>query len=67
MQILTAEEVASLLRISKRHVFELAQPRTQSGDVREHPLPCLRLGRSVRFDKEAVETWVKNSATKKSE
>lgn len=67
MQILTADEVASLLRISKRHVFELAQPRTQSGDVREHPLPCLKLGRSVRFDKEAVETWVKNSATKKSE
>jgi len=67
MQILTAKEVAVLLRISTRHVFELAQPRTQSGDVREHPLPCLKLGRSVRFDKEAVELWVKTSATKKSE
>ncbi len=58
MQILTANEVASLLRISKRHVFELAQPRTRSGDVRENPLPCLRLGKSVRFSKEAVEAWI---------
>jgi predicted DNA-binding transcriptional regulator AlpA len=67
MQILTADEVASLLRISKDHVYELAKPRMKSGDVREHPLPCLKLGKSVRFEKDAVELWVKNSATKKSE
>ncbi len=60
MEILTVDEVASLLRVSKRHVFELAQPRTKSGDVREHPLPCIRLGKAVRFDKHAIEEWVKS-------
>lgn len=68
MEILTADEVASLLRVSKRHVFELAQPRTKSGDIRESPLPCIRLGKSVRFSKAAVEQWISTiSATKKSE
>ena len=60
MEILTVDEVASLLRVSKRHVFELAQPRTKSGDVRAHPLPCIRLGKAVRFDKHAIEEWVKS-------
>lgn len=67
MEILTANEVATLLRVSKRHVFELTQPRARSGDKREDPLPCFRLGKSVRFDKEAVENWLRKSATKKSE
>lgn len=66
MDILTADEVASLLRISRRHVCELAQPRTKSGDVRDNPLPCIRLGKSVRFDRQAVEQWINTiSATKK--
>lgn len=68
MQILTVEEVAALLRVSKRHVYELTQQRHKSGDIKEHPLPCIRLGASVRFSKAAVEEWVKTiSATKKSE
>jgi predicted DNA-binding transcriptional regulator AlpA len=64
MGILTAAEVASLLRISKRHVFELAQPRTRSGDIRENPLPCVRLGKSVRFRRSDVEAWIEKLARK---
>jgi excisionase family DNA binding protein len=58
MEILTADEVASLLRISKDHVYELAKLRTKSGDVRDNPLPCLKLGKSVRFEKSEVERWL---------
>ena len=58
MGILTVDEVAAWLKISKRHVYELCQQRTQSGDVREHPIPCIRLGKSVRFSKAAVEEWL---------
>jgi predicted DNA-binding transcriptional regulator AlpA len=57
MEILTADEVAVLLKVSKRHVYELAKQRTKSGDVRNHPLPCVRLGKAVRFNKAAVEEW----------
>jgi predicted DNA-binding transcriptional regulator AlpA len=58
MEILTVNEVAALLRVSKRHVFELAQPRYKSGDIRKDPLPCIRLGKSVRFIREQVEKWI---------
>jgi predicted DNA-binding transcriptional regulator AlpA len=58
MEILTADEVAVLLKVSKRHVYELARQRTRSGDVRDHPLPCVRLGKSIRFNKAAVEEWI---------
>jgi len=58
MEILTVKEVASMLRVSIWHVYELAQPRTKSGDVRENPLPCVRLGKAIRFNKAAVEAWI---------
>ena len=58
MEILTAEEVAALLRISKWHVYGLVKQRTKSGDVRVNPLPCVRLGKSIRFNKAAVEEWL---------
>jgi predicted DNA-binding transcriptional regulator AlpA len=55
---LTAGEVAAMLRVSTRQVYELTKERTQSGDVRKHPLPALRFGKSVRFRKSDVESWV---------
>jgi excisionase family DNA binding protein len=58
VEILTADEVAVLLKISKRHVYELMKPRTQARDVRENPLPCVRLGTSVRYRKSDVEAWL---------
>lgn len=66
-ELLTAVEVASLLRISKSKVYELANERTQSGDLRTTPLPSVRLGSSYRFRKIDVETWLELLATKKSE
>lgn len=64
MEILTAGEVAAMLRVSKRQVYELCKQRTPSGDVREHPMPCVRLGKLVRFNKAAVEEWVEQLAAK---
>lgn len=58
LEIMTADEVAALLKVSKWHVYELAQPRTKSGDVRKDPLPCIRLGKSVRFPRSDVEAWI---------
>lgn len=67
MEILTVAEVAKMLRVSIWHVYELTQPRMKSGDIRESPLPCIRLGKAVRFNKQAVENWVTTLVTKKSE
>ena len=64
MEILTVNEVASLLRVSIWHVYELTQPRTKSGDIREHPLPCLRFGKSVRFRRSDLEAWIEKLVRK---
>jgi predicted DNA-binding transcriptional regulator AlpA len=65
-QLLTADEVAHLLRISKRQVYELCKERTRvTGDLRDNPLPCVRIGSSVRFQLDDVNTWVETLATKK--
>jgi excisionase family DNA binding protein len=58
MEILTADEVAAMLKVSKRHVYELTRDRTQSGEIREHPLPVVRFGASVRFRRSDVEEWI---------
>jgi predicted DNA-binding transcriptional regulator AlpA len=56
--LMTATEVAGLLKVSKHSVYELAKERTRSGDMREKPLPCVRIGSLVRFRRSAVEAWL---------
>ncbi|MGA8616978.1 MAG: helix-turn-helix domain-containing protein [Candidatus Sulfotelmatobacter sp.] len=58
MEILTVAELAAMLKISKSKVYELTQEHTRSGDMRENPLPVLRIGSSVRFRKSDVEAWI---------
>ena len=58
MEILTVSEVAAWLRLSKSQVYELMKTHTRNGEVREHPLPSVRMGTSVRFRRKAVEEWI---------
>lgn len=58
MDLLTVKEVASMLNISQRHVYELSNPRNKAGDLREDPLPFYKLGKSVRFDRAEVQAWL---------
>jgi excisionase family DNA binding protein len=51
MEILTASEVAAILKISKRQVYELAKEA-------ENSIPCVRIRTSVRFRKSDVDGWV---------
>ena len=63
MEILTVAELAAMLKISKSKVYELTNERTRTGDVRDHPLPVLRIGGSVRFRKSYVDAWLDRLAT----
>jgi excisionase family DNA binding protein len=58
MEFLTVSEVAAWLRLSISQVYELTKPRTRNGEVREHPLPSVRIGTTVRFRRKAVEEWI---------
>ena len=50
-EILTAQEVAAMLGISKRQVYELAKES-------KNPIPSIRIRTSVRFRKSDVDGWV---------
>jgi excisionase family DNA binding protein len=49
-RLLSAYEVAELLNDTRPHVLEMA---------REGLLPCVRLGRKVRFDPEVVQEFIR--------
>jgi excisionase family DNA binding protein len=64
MEILKVDDIASWLRLSKSQVYELTNPRTRNGDLREDPIPVVRMGSAVRFIREDVERWIEKLARK---
>ena len=50
--VLTVAEVAAMLRISRSQGYEL---------VARKALPALRLGRSIRIPKAALEQWMRTN------
>jgi excisionase family DNA binding protein len=57
--ILTPEEVAERLKVPPSWVYEKTRARCRN------PIPCLRLGRYIRFDWNAVITWLSVEAEQK--
>jgi excisionase family DNA binding protein len=54
--LLTADQVSRLLGIPRSSVYEYAR--------RAHdPLPAVRVGRHVRFQRTAVERWLAGAST----
>ncbi len=49
----TAEDLAEVLSISRKHVYKLAK----GGRI-----PCYRMGGAVRFDPEATAQWLERRA-----
>ncbi len=54
-RLLTAKEAGGLLRVSTNRLYELAK----RGIV-----PCVRVGRRVRFSEEELLTWIRNGGTR---
>ena len=49
-ELLTADEVAAMLRVTRAWVYS---------ETRRGVLPHVRLGRYVRYRRDALETWVR--------
>lgn len=49
MSLSNAAQVAEQLGVSRQRVYEL---------VRRGDLPCVRLGRTVRFDPTSLDEWI---------
>jgi putative molybdopterin biosynthesis protein len=50
-KLLTVRDLQELLKLSRSQIYELAR----AGD-----LPCYKIGRSVRFDLDEIEEWLKS-------
>jgi excisionase family DNA binding protein len=56
-QILTIDEVAALLRVSRRAVYEYTSGRGRER-LKSNPFPVLRIGSTIRFVREDVQAWI---------
>ncbi len=56
--LLTAEEVATILRVHPNRVYELASRKA---------LPVVRVGRLLRFHLETLQEWIKSGGTQGAE
>lgn len=58
--ILTPDQLADRLHVSRNWIYE----KTRFRGSRDNPLPCLRMGRYLRFAWSEVIAWLhQNSAT----
>jgi excisionase family DNA binding protein len=57
-EILTVQEVAALLKMSKRQVYTMCETRTRQGSMKDHPLPVLKINGNLRFRKSDVDSWL---------
>lgn len=55
--ILNIDEVASLLRLSKRSIYEFVSVRGRER-MKRNPFPVLRIGDRVLFVREDVLEWI---------
>ena len=57
MRLLTAEEVAAILRVKTARAYELSRTRV---------LPTVRIGRQVRYDESALLEWIRAGGSARS-
>jgi excisionase family DNA binding protein len=55
-EILTVSELAALLKMSRRQVYEMTSNRTRARQ--KDPLPLIRVNGNLRFSKTVVEAWL---------
>jgi predicted DNA-binding transcriptional regulator AlpA len=58
MEILTVGELASVLKMTKRQVYEMTSTRTRTGTMKKNPLPVVRINGNLRFRRVDVEAWL---------
>lgn len=55
-EILTITELAEILKMTKRQVYELCRERTRA--TSPHPIPLLRINGNTRFRRADIEQWL---------
>jgi predicted DNA-binding transcriptional regulator AlpA len=58
MEILNINELAALLKMSKRQIYTMCETRTREGAMKTHPLPVLKINGNLRFRKASIDEWL---------
>jgi excisionase family DNA binding protein len=62
-EILTVDELAALLKMSKRQIYTMTETRSRTtGAMKDHPLPVLKINGNLRFRKTDVDSWLNTLA-----
>ena len=61
-EILTIDELAALLKMTRRQIYEMTSKRGQSS---AHPLPLLRINGNIRFRQSDITNWLAQLAGEK--
>jgi predicted DNA-binding transcriptional regulator AlpA len=67
MEILTVDELASLLKMSKKQIYTMTEKRTRNGVMKDHPLPVLKINGNLRFLRSSVDQWLAKLVESKAE
>jgi excisionase family DNA binding protein len=65
MEILTVDELAEMLQMSKRQIYTMCETRTRNGSMKDHPLPVLKINGNLRFRKADVDSWLATLAERR--
>ena len=66
MEILTVDELAAMLKMSKGQIYEMTKERTRTGSMKDHPLPVLKINGNLRFRKADIEEWLTKLVTRRT-
>jgi len=58
MEILTINELAAMLKMTRRQIYSMTETRTRTGAMRDNPIPILKINGNVRFLRSDVEAWL---------
>jgi predicted DNA-binding transcriptional regulator AlpA len=65
-EILTIDELAALLKMTRRQIYTMCETRTRNGAMKDHPLPVLKINGNLRFRKSDVDSWLMLLAERKA-
>jgi predicted DNA-binding transcriptional regulator AlpA len=57
-EILTVEELATLLKMKRRQIYEMTRGRARVRQALPLPLPLLRINGNLRFRRTDVAKWL---------
>jgi predicted DNA-binding transcriptional regulator AlpA len=60
--ILTVDDLAQLLKMTRRQIYEMTAARTRTGAMKKHPVPSLRINGNLRFRRGDIDRWLSELA-----